>query len=133
MSEHLILVIDCLKLTMPQWIETASITEVEVITGEELCRITDYHLLDVENLSPEDKSIAHRRFTMLSGILPVIGDKDKRSTEIRKISELSGISKQSIRNYLCLYLAYQNITVLAPKHRFQDLVQIRTGSDLLRI
>ena len=96
MSEHLILVIDCLKLTMPQWIEIASITEAEIITDDELCRMTDYHLPDVEELSPEDKSIAHRRFTMLSGILPVLGDKEKRSAEISKISELSGIGKQSI-------------------------------------
>jgi len=120
MSEHLILVVDCLKLTMPQWIEVASISDAEFITADELCRTTNYHLSDVEELSPEDKSIAHRRFTMISGILPFIGDKDKRSTEINRVSELSSISKQSIRNYLCLYLAYQTITVLAPRHAVSE-------------
>lgn len=120
MFEQSILVIDCLNLTMPQWIEAASISDAEVITDDELCSMTDYHLSDVENLSPEDKSIAHRRFTMISGILPVVGDKDKRSTEISTISELSGIGKQSIRSYLCLYLAYQNITALAPRRAIYE-------------
>lgn len=41
-----IMVIDCLNLTMPQWIEAASISDAEVITDDELCSMTDYHLSD---------------------------------------------------------------------------------------
>ena len=40
------MVIDCLNLTMPQWIEAASISDAEVITDDELCSMTDYHLSD---------------------------------------------------------------------------------------
>ena len=46
MFEQSILVIDCLNLTMPQWIEAASISDAEVITDDELCSMTDYHLSD---------------------------------------------------------------------------------------
>ena len=36
---------------------------------------------------------------------------------IRRISENNGLSKQTVRNYLILYLVYQNISVLAPKEK----------------
>ena len=110
-----ILVIDCLKLTMPQWIEASDVQSAEMITDDELCQITDYHFPDFNQLSPEDKSIAHRRFTMISEIIPVVGDKNERSNAIRRVSEHNSISKQSMRSYLCRYLAYQNKTALAPR------------------
>ena len=62
-----------------------------------------------------NKSIAHRRFTMISEIIPVVGDKNERSNAIRRVSEHNSISKQSMRSYLCRYLAYQNKTALAPR------------------
>ena len=36
-----ILVIDCLKLTMPQWIEASDVQSAEMITDDELCQITE--------------------------------------------------------------------------------------------
>ena len=96
-SDREILVIDCLKQTMPQWIGASSIQNYETITDEELCSITDYHIPDVEELKPDDRAIAQRRFTMISGILPVIGDKNKRNKEISIASEQNSISKQSTR------------------------------------
>lgn len=115
LSEQEVLVIDCMKLTMPQWIEAASIPDAETITDEELCSLTDCHIPDIDELLPADRATAHKRFTLISGILPVIGDKNERSKEIAKASEQNAISKQSTRSYLCLYLAYQNIAALAPK------------------
>ena len=36
---------------------------------------------------------------------------------IKNISEEMYVSKQTIRHYLCLYLVYQDISVLAPKQK----------------
>ena len=44
---------------------------------------------------------------------------------ISEISKQKQVSKQTLRKYLCLYLAYQNISVLAPsqKENKRDLTQ----------
>ena len=36
------------------------------------------------------------------------------------IAEIKGVSKQTIRNYLWLYLVYQDIAALAPKQKCED-------------
>ena len=64
-SENEILIIDCLKLTMPQWIEAASIPDAETITDEELCSLTDCHIPDIDELLPADRATAHKRFTLI--------------------------------------------------------------------
>ena len=86
-SENEILIIDCVKLIMPQWVEAASIPDAETITDEELCSLTDCHIPKFDELLPVDRATAHKRFTLISGILPVIGDKNERSKEITKASE----------------------------------------------
>ena len=43
-----------------------------------------------------------------------------RSRIIRTISKNHKVSKQTIRNHLCLYLAYMDIAVLAPKTKSSD-------------
>lgn len=114
-SDQEILVIDCLRQTMPRWIETAFIKDCETISDEELCKITDRYIPKIEELMPEERTTAQKRFTMISSILPVIGDKKERNKEIRRASEQNSISKQSTRGYLCLFLVYQNAAVLAPR------------------
>ena len=100
-SETRILVIDCVKQTMPVWMDTDTMTETETVTEDELCEMTDIKLPDPETMLPIDKSIAHRRFTMISNILPAIGDKAERSKRINYAAAQSGMSTQSIRQYLC--------------------------------
>ena len=114
-TENEILVVDCIKLTMPNWIDEVTIANHEAITDEELCNVTDLCLPDVEDLAPEDRMIMQHRFTMISNIIPVIGDTKKRSEEIRSVADQYHVNKQTIRKYLCLYIAYQNKVVLAPR------------------
>ena len=52
----------------------------------------------------------YERYTMITPILPFIADDKMRSKLICSIAEDHHVSKQTIRNYLCLYLSY-----LAPK------------------
>ena len=104
------LVIDCIKRTMPQWVLADSLASYEGCSDTELCERTAMPL--DRQLSEEEKRIAQERFTLIAGVLPYIGDEDKRSKMIDFLSAQQ--SKQTIRKYLCLYLVYQNIAALAP-------------------
>lgn len=110
------LVIDCLKRTMPMWITLSGIEGYVDCTEQELCEKTkvDMH----RELNGNERKIARERFTIIAGILPFIGDEKKRKFMIHQMSEKR--SKQTIRRYLCAYLVYQDISVLAPLPKKKD-------------
>ena len=107
-----VLAIDCLKRTMPQWITLES---AALCTEAELRELTDIELFDLESLDPATKRVIHERFTLVAGVLPFLADEKIRTYAIKAISEEKGISTQTLRNYLCLYLAFQDLSALAPK------------------
>lgn len=104
------LVIDCIKRTMPQWVLADSLASYESCSDAELYERTAMPL--DRQLSEEEKRIAQERFTLIAGVLPYIGEEDKRSKMIDFLSAQQ--SKQTIRKYLCQYLVYQNVAALAP-------------------
>ena len=110
-----VFIIDCIKKTMPYWCNLAELSDFEIC----------YEKFEVrrEELSAAEKRIMHERYTLIAGILPFVLDEKMRSMIISKISEQYSVSKQTIRKYLCLYLAYQDISVLAPdkKENTRDL------------
>ena len=107
------LVIDCIKRTMPKWVADDSLSNFDDCGEDEMFERTDYHF--GRELTPNEQRIAQERFTMISGILPFIGNEYKRSQMIDFLAEHQ--SKQTIRKYLCLYLVYQDIDALAPPPR----------------
>lgn len=106
-----ILVIDCDNLTMPKWITLTDIPEYKIIQDTLSVRY------DLDSLDSKSKKFAHEHFTLIAPILPFVGEKSMRDIVISRMAQESGYSKQTIRNNLCLYLAYQNIGALAPKRR----------------
>lgn len=109
-----VLVIDCIKLTMPTWIPTDALAECPTIPFEELLSVTNKAIPSIESLSQEQMSAMHRRFTLIAPILSYVADEHMRSRLIEDTAQRHEVSKQTVRKYLCLYLAYPNITVLAP-------------------
>lgn len=107
-----VLAIDCLKRTMPQWITPES---AALCTEAELRELTDIELFDLESLDSATKRVIHERFTLVAGVLPFLADEKMRIYAIKAISAEKGISAQTLRNYLCLYLAFQDLSALAPK------------------
>lgn len=107
-----VLAIDCLKRTMPQWITLES---AALCTEVELRELTDIELCDLESFDPATKRVIHERFTLVAGVLPFLEDEKMRTYAIKAISAEKGISTQTLRNYLCLYLAFQDLSALAPK------------------
>ena len=109
------LCIDCNGRTMPEWISTAELECYPVVALE---------TADAD-LTPEQLRIAHERFTLIAPVLSFLTDDKERCRMLDKVSKDKDISKQTLRRYLCRYLAAQDIAVLAPAVREtkQDLTQ----------
>ena len=105
--------IDCLKRNMPEWREQDELQQYVSCPEIYLQEVSHIFLSDISDA--KSKKIMYERFTMISPVLPFITDTQKRKEIIHSVSVAKGISKQTIRYYLCLYLAYQDISVLAPK------------------
>ena len=104
-----------------QWYDISFLSDYKRCPDNELKR----EILDMEQLDSNSKRIMHERFTMIAGILPFVSDEKSRNEMISKVSEQKNVSKQTIRKYLCLYLVYQDISILAPpqKENKRDLTQ----------
>lgn len=105
-----VLAIDCGKKTMPQFFSYDFFNDSEIIN----CLSPDYPIF--EDLSPADRKIAQQRYTMIASAISVLDDTKQRNLMLENSSKQFGISKQTLRSYLCTYLVYQDIAALAPKH-----------------
>lgn len=119
-KNNAVLVIDCINKTMPQWIGVSFFEDWTKCSDETLHEITGIELQDIKTVSPEDFKVAHQRYTMIAPIIMVLTDQDKKNEMIELISTNEKISKQTLRKYLCLYLIYQDISVLIPKTKNTD-------------
>ena len=119
-KNNAVLVIDCISKTMPQWIGVSFFEDWTKCSDEILHEITGIELQDIKTVSPEDFKVAHQRYTMIAPIIMVLTDQDKKNEMIELISTNEKISKQTLRKYLCLYLIYQDISVLIPKTKNID-------------
>lgn len=111
------LIIDCIKQTMPKWVKAENISSFLPCTEQELFSITNKNIKSMESFDADSRKFIHAHFSLIAGILPFIADNAKRNQMIENISEEMHVSKQTIRHYLCLYLVYQDISVLAPKQK----------------
>lgn len=109
------LIVNCIKRVVPQWINTAELTECTECSINDLSDITGICPLPIDELDNESRCIAYKRFTAIAGVLPFITDDKSRCNAISNMAQHFNISKQTIKQYLWLYLVYQNIGVLAPK------------------
>ena len=114
-QEHQVLVIDCIKQTMPVWVKISSLSDRLSCSIEELQSMTGICPIVIDSLSAEQKKVMYQRHSLIVPILPYLSDERTRSKLIRTISIERNISKQTIRKYLCQYLSYMDISVLAPK------------------
>lgn len=119
-KNNAVLVIDCISKTMPQWIGVSFFEDWTKCSDETLHEITGIELQDIKTVSPEDFKIAHQRYTMIAPIIMVLTEQNKKNEMIELISTNEKISKQTLRKYLCLYLIYQDISVLIPKTKNID-------------
>ena len=110
------LVISCTQKSMPVWISERDLEGYVPCDEAELSQ----DIPNFEDLSPEQKRIAHERYTLIAGVLPFLGDNRLRSEAIARIASSHNVSKQTVRSYLCRYLVCQNLSVLAPQPRKKE-------------
>ena len=116
-TDNNVLIIDCLKRTMPQWLSPGD------LQGYDICEesaLPDISIQTMEELTPEQRKVMHERYTLIAPILPFIYNEAERSSMVSRMAELNQISKQTIRKYLCLYLTYQRMEVLAPPLQYKQ-------------
>lgn len=104
-----VLAINCQNKMMPKFFPASYFENAEIVES------IPVNFPSIEKLSPAEQKIAHNRYAMISGPLAVVSEPKKRSMMIAGSSKQFGISKQSIRSFLCTYLIYQDIAALAPK------------------
>lgn len=114
------LVIDCIQRMMPQWKDIVSLAGWEKCSEEKLYEIAGVDLPELDSLCPENRKVAYERYTMIAPILHLLPDEKKKCEMIAVIASNEKISKQTVRKYLCLYLAFRNIAILAPKDKDSD-------------
>ena len=112
-----VFVIDCVKRTMPVWIEREKLSEWRKIEEHVLHERTGVYPVHEDTLSKSALATAHKRYSIIAPVVAVVADKKKRNDMIEFATLNSGISKQTIRQYLCLYLAFQTVTMLAPVNK----------------
>lgn len=110
-KENRVFVVDCKKQTMPKWVDKKQLTDFEICSEDVLEKFPDINDLDLPS-----RKFAHKHFTYIAGVLPFLTDKKKRCEAITQVTEENRISKQTVCNYLWLYLVHQNISALAPKN-----------------
>ena len=110
LADHKALLINCIKLTMPKWINADLLNDCDSCTEEDLLKAANLPVMD--SLSPEKKSLVHKRYTMIAPALIVVADEYMRTRAIEQAVQQYSLSHQTIRKYLCLYLAYQRLEAL---------------------
>ena len=118
--EDTALMIDCLRKSMPKWMEFSELENYAPCTEEEMLAVAGRCACDYDSLDKLSRRFVHEHFTLIAGVLPFIEDDRKRCTMIASIASEREISKQTIRNYLWLYLVHQDIAALAPKLKSQE-------------
>lgn len=112
------IIINCDSLKMPYKINAESL--VDCIKVDKLSK----EFPEMTSLSAQKQKIAHQRYTIIAPILPFVDDEYMRSKLISQVSITANISKQTIRKYLCRYLAYQNISCLVPCKKDENSKQV---------
>lgn len=109
-NETDMLVINFKKQTMPKWFSASLLTKYTSYPEENL-------LPDIEDINADSRKKAYERFNIIAPILPYIANKSQRNAAVNNAAKKNCISKQTVYRYIWLYLAYQNISALAPKEK----------------
>ena len=114
-EDEKVLVIDCIRKTMPVWVDIGMLDGF--VEEKETNQSVGADIDILEEYSPDVRKIIYQRYNIISAILPFVDNETMRSELIAGMAEEHEISKQSVRKYLCEYLASQDIRSLAPQER----------------
>ncbi len=99
---------------MPMWIHESELEGYTECTECELLENSGINL-DTEELNLVQKKQMNEKFNIIADILPYISDSKMKNAQIKGSAQANGITPQTVRKYLCAYLAYQNKAILLGK------------------
>ena len=82
-----VLIIDCIKRTMPVWIELDTLESYSECTYGELSEATGIVIVSVDDLDADQRKTMYERYTMIAPILPFLADDRMRSRIICSVAE----------------------------------------------
>ncbi len=109
------LVMNCTHPCMPKWLSRSELDGFAFCAEKDLYETTGIVLCDVEALDAPTRRAAYERYTVIAGILPYITDESRRTEAIHLAVERFDRTDMTVRKYLYLYLAFDSVSVLAPK------------------
>ena len=113
----MVFIIDCINLIMPKWIALSDLQDYSLCSEDKLLSVSNRSFPKIEDLSQAQMRVMHNRFTLIAPIISYITDEPMKNRLISDMAERYKVSKQTVRKYLCLYLAFPNITILAPTNK----------------
>lgn len=124
------LVIDCVRRVMPRWETISFFNGWQQCAEETLYRLTNVEVPEIDSLCPESRKKAYERYTMIAPILQLLPDEQKKCEMISVVANNEKVSKQTVRKYLCQYLAFQSIAILAPKDKNSDTLLTKNEKNM---
>ena len=97
-QENKIMVIDCMKCTMPVWRNSTDMCSYAEYAEEKYYSDVNFRVVDDSCICTKDKAIMHERYAMVTAIIPFVADEKMRSVAISKVAEQYEVSKQSVRS-----------------------------------
>ena len=88
-----VFIIDCVKRTIPKWVEMDSLCDYLEMTEQEMQTDTNMILPDMDSLDAESKRFMYEHYTLIAGILPFVSDEKQRNYLIARVSDTHEISK----------------------------------------
>ena len=107
-------IIDCVKRTMPRWVDIDFFVCAEQVSEEELRETTCKFVGSYDSLTQPQKQIIHNKYGSISLIIPFLQDDYERNRAIALCADKFSLSRATIKSRLCDYLAFQDICVLLP-------------------
>lgn len=102
---------------MPEWCRVSEFEGYKPCSEEELQAASGVELVPEDGLEPSMRNAARQRFAIIAPVLGCLEDEKIRAQMIERTAKEHGVTKQTVRNYLKMYLAYHSLSALAPKHR----------------
>lgn len=96
-EENRVLVVDCLKNSIVKWKTDEELADFSPCSEKTLENISGIKVPNIENLTPKQKEFAHKKYSLIVGILPFIDDDTLRNIAINKVSMDNNVNPQTIR------------------------------------
>ena len=116
-----VLYIQCkgIKAPMPEWCRASEFKEYRPCSEDELLELHGVKIVQEEKLEAKERNAARERYAVIAPVLLCMEDESAitRTQMIERTAKEHGITKQTVRNYLKMYLTYNSISALVRKHR----------------